>query len=29
MGKHDTLPGRDPLAPENRRVQFRGEGVVQ
>jgi OmpA-OmpF porin, OOP family len=29
MGKHETLPGRDPLAPENRRVQFRGEGVVQ
>jgi outer membrane protein OmpA-like peptidoglycan-associated protein len=29
MGKVATLPGRDPLAPENRRVQFRGEGVVQ
>lgn len=29
MGKHETLPGRDPLAPENRRVQFRGEGVAQ
>ena len=25
MGKYETLPGRDPLAPENRRVQFRGE----
>jgi outer membrane protein OmpA-like peptidoglycan-associated protein len=25
MGKFETLPGRDPLAPENRRVQFRGE----
>ena len=25
MGKYETLPGRDKLAPENRRVQFRGE----
>ena len=25
LGKSDPLPGRDPLAPENRRVQFRGE----
>jgi outer membrane protein OmpA-like peptidoglycan-associated protein len=25
MGKHAPLPGRDPHAPENRRVQFRGE----
>ena len=25
MGKYETLRGRDPLAPENRRVQFRGE----
>jgi OmpA-OmpF porin, OOP family len=25
MGKYETLPGRDPLAAENRRVQFRGE----
>jgi OmpA-OmpF porin, OOP family len=24
-GKNDPLPGRDPMAPENRRVQFRGE----
>ena len=24
-GKADPLPGRDPMAPENRRVQFRGE----
>ena len=25
LGKSDPLPGTDPLAPENRRVQFRGE----
>lgn len=25
MGEYDPLPGRDPHAPENRRVQFRGE----
>ena len=25
LGEHDPLPGRDPLAGENRRVQFRGE----
>jgi outer membrane protein OmpA-like peptidoglycan-associated protein len=25
MGEYEPLPGRDPLAPENRRVQFRGE----
>jgi OmpA-OmpF porin, OOP family len=25
MGEYETLPGRAPLAPENRRVQFRGE----
>ena len=25
MGKYVPLPGRDPVAPENRRVQFRGE----
>jgi hypothetical protein len=25
MGEHSPLPGRDPLAGENRRVQFRGE----
>lgn len=25
MGEYAPLPGRDPLAPENRRVQFRGE----
>jgi len=29
MGKYETLPGRDPLAPENRRVQFRGELAPQ
>ena len=25
LGEYATLPGRDPLAAENRRVQFRGE----
>jgi outer membrane protein OmpA-like peptidoglycan-associated protein len=25
LGEHSPLPGRDPLAGENRRVQFRGE----
>ena len=25
MGSFATLPGRDPYAPDNRRVQFRGE----
>jgi OmpA-OmpF porin, OOP family len=25
MGEYETLPGMAPLAPENRRVQFRGE----
>jgi OmpA-OmpF porin, OOP family len=25
LGEQATLPGRDPQAPENRRVQFRGE----
>jgi len=25
LGKHEPLPGKDPLAAENRRVQFRGE----
>jgi outer membrane protein OmpA-like peptidoglycan-associated protein len=25
MGEYEPLSGRDPLAPENRRVQFRGE----
>jgi outer membrane protein OmpA-like peptidoglycan-associated protein len=25
LGEHDPLAGRDPDAPENRRVQFRGE----
>jgi outer membrane protein OmpA-like peptidoglycan-associated protein len=25
MGEYAPLPGRDPMAPENRRVQFRGE----
>jgi outer membrane protein OmpA-like peptidoglycan-associated protein len=25
LGEHDPLPGSDPLAGENRRVQFRGE----
>jgi outer membrane protein OmpA-like peptidoglycan-associated protein len=25
LGEHSPLPGRDPLAAENRRVQFRGE----
>jgi len=25
MGEYETLSGRDPLAAENRRVQFRGE----
>jgi outer membrane protein OmpA-like peptidoglycan-associated protein len=25
LGKHNPLPGSDPLAGENRRVQFRGE----
>ena len=25
LGEHDPLPGRNPLAGENRRVQFRGE----
>jgi len=25
FGKHQPLPGRNPLAAENRRVQFRGE----
>jgi len=25
LGKAATLPGRDPYAPDNRRVQFRGE----
>lgn len=25
MGEYDPLPNRDPRAPENRRVQFRGE----
>ena len=25
LGKFQPLPGRDPQAPENRRVQFRGE----
>ena len=25
FGKHQPLPGRSPLAGENRRVQFRGE----
>jgi len=25
VGKYEPLPGRDPFAPENRRVQFRGE----
>jgi outer membrane protein OmpA-like peptidoglycan-associated protein len=25
LGEHDPLPGRNPLASENRRVQFRGE----
>jgi outer membrane protein OmpA-like peptidoglycan-associated protein len=25
LGEHNPLPGRDPLASENRRVQFRGE----
>ncbi len=29
MGKYGTLPGLDPLAPENRRVQFRGELAPQ
>ena len=28
MGKYETLPGRAPLAPENRRVQFRGEAAA-
>ena len=28
MGKYETLPGRAPLAPENRRVQFRGEAAT-
>lgn len=26
-GKAQPLPGRDPMAPENRRVQFRGEAL--
>lgn len=25
LGEYDPLPGRDPHAPQNRRVQFRGE----
>ena len=25
LGKYEPLPGKDPLAAENRRVQFRGE----
>jgi outer membrane protein OmpA-like peptidoglycan-associated protein len=25
LGEQHTLPGRDGAAPENRRVQFRGE----
>lgn len=25
LGKYEPLPGKDPVAPENRRVQFRGE----
>jgi outer membrane protein OmpA-like peptidoglycan-associated protein len=25
LGRGDPLPGRDPMAPENRRVQFHGE----
>jgi outer membrane protein OmpA-like peptidoglycan-associated protein len=25
LGEHDPLPGRNPLAGENRRVQFRGQ----
>jgi len=25
MGKYEPLPGKDPVAAENRRVQFRGE----
>ena len=29
MGKYEMLPGRDPMAPENRRVQFRGEVAPQ
>jgi OmpA-OmpF porin, OOP family len=29
LGEYETLPGRDPLAPENRRVQFRGEPSPQ
>lgn len=28
MGEVDTLPGRAPAAPENRRVQFRGEAAA-
>jgi OmpA-OmpF porin, OOP family len=28
MGEYETLPGRAPLAPENRRVQFRGEAAA-
>jgi OmpA-OmpF porin, OOP family len=28
MGEYETLPGLAPLAPENRRVQFRGEASV-
>jgi outer membrane protein OmpA-like peptidoglycan-associated protein len=29
MGEYETLSGRDPLAAENRRVQFRGEASLQ
>lgn len=28
MGEYEPLPGRAPLAPENRRVQFRGEAAA-
>ncbi len=28
MGEYENLPGRAPLAPENRRVQFRGEAAA-
>jgi outer membrane protein OmpA-like peptidoglycan-associated protein len=28
MGEYETLPGLAPLAPENRRVQFRGEAAA-
>jgi OmpA-OmpF porin, OOP family len=28
MGEYETLPGMAPVAPENRRVQFRGEAAA-